>query len=238
MVGTHRLVALVAVYGFFGLTAPPLARYTNELLEHVGSGVQIIAPPPTPAQGLSMFVSNTNQIGLLVFVLIVSSAVAFDAQREMAVFLRTRVAHYRVLLVPRYLVSVASGAGALAVGTAAAWYGTVVLLGGVDTAGMVLGLALSVLYLAFIAAVAAALGARLTSVLTTVAATVAVAVVLGIAGAFGAVGRWLPSHLLGALTSLPLGGDPTDHIPSVVVTALATSGLLVLASRLGDAREI
>lgn len=238
LVRTKRLVAVVAVYAFFGLTSPPLVRYMDSILERVGAGVQVIAPTPTALEGLTTFVSNTNQIGLLVYVLLVSSAVAFDSQREMAVFLRTRVGSYRELLVPKYLLSVAAGAVAFTVGAAAAWYGTVVLLGEVDALGMVLGALLSVLYLAFIGAVASALGARLDSVLSTAGLTLVAALGLGILGTIGALGDWLPSHLLGAFTSLPLGGELAPFLRAAAVTVLATVGLLALAAHLGDGREI
>lgn len=238
LVRTKRLVAVVAVYGFFGLTSPPLVRYMDSILERVGAGVQVIAPTPTAIEGLTTFVSNTNQIGLLVYVLIVSSAVAFDSQREMAVFLRTRVSGYRSLLVPKYVLSLAAGAIAFCVGAVAAWYGTVVLLGDVDPAGMVTGAFLSVLYLAFIAAVAAALGAWLNSVLSTAGLTLVVALGLGILGTIGSAGEWLPSHLLGAFTSLPLGGGFGSYGRAITVTILATVALLALAARVGDRREI
>jgi ABC-2 type transport system permease protein len=238
LVRTKRLLAVVAVYGFFGLTSPPLVRYMDSILERVGAGVQVIAPTPTALEGLTTFVSNTNQIGLLVYVLIVSSAVAFDSQREMAVFLRTRVGGYRELLLPKYALSLAAGAVAFCVGAIAVGYGTVVLLGEVDPLGMALGSLLSVLYLAFIAAVAAALGARLNSVLSTAGLTLVVALGLGILGTIGSLGEWLPSHLLGGFTSLPLGGDLSSYLRASAITLLATIALLALASRLGDAREV
>jgi ABC-2 type transport system permease protein len=238
LVRTHRLLALVAVDLFFGLTSPPLARYMGEILERFSSGVQVIAPPPTPGEGLTTFVGNTNQIGLLVYVLVVASAVAFDSQREMAVFLRTRVRSYRELLVPKYLLSVAAGAGAFTLGALATWYGTIFFLGDVDAAGMLAGILLAVLYLAFIGAVAAMLGARLSSVLTTAVGTLAVAVALGIVGSLGSIGDWLPSHLLGALSSLPLGGDAGSYLRCAAVTVVATLGLLAAAARLGEAREL
>lgn len=238
LVRTHRLVALVAVYAFFGLTSPPLARYMSEILQRVSAGVQVIAPPPTAAEGLTTFVSNTNQIGLLVYTLVVAAAVAFDAQREMAVFLRTRVPSYRSLLVPTYLTSWAAGAVAFTIGALATWYGTVVLLGPVDPGGFLAGTALGVLYLAFIAAVAAVFGACLRSVPTTAVATIGVALALGIVGAIGTLGDWLPSHLLGALPTLGLGGDPASFVPAALVTLTATGGLLGLAIVLGDRREL
>lgn len=238
LVRTRRIVALFGVYLFFGATAPLLARYINEFLQRLGNDIQIVAPAPKPIDGFTNYVSNANQVGLLVFALVISSSVAIDAQREMATFLRMRVSSYRDLLLPKYLVNVGVGATAFAAGALVTCYGTVVLLGSVDAVGVLVGIACTSLYLAFIGAVAAALGARLSSVVTTAVGTLVVALLLGLAGTFRSVGDWLPSHLLGALTELPAGGVIADFGRSAAITVLATIGLLALAVRGGAAREM
>ena len=239
LVRTRRLVALVGVFVFFGLTSPVLARYTGELVQRFGNGVQIIVPAPQPTDGFSSYTSNAGQLGLLVYVLVLASALAFDAQREMAVFLRTRVGRYRVLLLPRFAVTVAAGISAYVLGLIGCWYGTIVLLGVVDAAGVAVGTLFASIYLVFIGAVAAALGARLDSVVTTTVATLAVALALSIAGGIAGVGDWLPSHLLGALTSLTAGSSEAGSYARSSVTALILSAaLLVLATRIGRDREL
>ena len=88
---TRRLAALIGVYLFFGLTGPLTARYLEQILGSLGTeGVRIEFPQPKPADGIVQFMGNVSQIGLLVVVLVAASALAFDARREMAVFLRTR----------------------------------------------------------------------------------------------------------------------------------------------------
>lgn len=238
LVRTRRLVALFAVYLFFGFTSPALARYMGELLDKLGTGVQIVTPAPTPIDGFVTFTSNANQIGLLVFALVVSSAVAFDSQREMAVFLRTRVGSYRELLVPKWSVAVLAGVAAYLAGVLACWYGSNILLGTVDALGVVEGAVCGALFLAFVGAVAAAVGARLHSAVTTAVTTLAIVLGLGVLGAFRAVGEWLPNFLLGALTTLAGGGDLTSFAKSAAVTVAATVGLLALAVRLGSHREL
>lgn len=238
LVRTKRLFALFAVYVFFGLTSPALARYMGELLDRFGGGVQIVTKAPTPIDGLVTYTSNVNQIGLLVFALVVSGAVAFDAQREMAVFLRTRVAGYRALLVPKYVMTVGAGVLAYFVGVLVCWYGTILLLDGVDAVGVLTGAFLGALYLAFIGAVAAVLGSRLDSVVTTAVGTLGIALALGIVGTIGGLGSWLPSNLLGALTALAGGGEPSAYAKAIVVTVVATIALLAVAARSGDRREL
>jgi ABC-2 type transport system permease protein len=129
-VRTRRLFALLAVYAFFGLTGPLTARYLAEILGAVGTeGVQVRFPEPTPADGIARFADNASQIGLLVVMLVAASALAFDARREMAVFLRTRVSRVRAIVLAAYGVSIAGAVAGLLLGSACAWYETTVLLG-------------------------------------------------------------------------------------------------------------
>lgn len=236
-VRTKRWLALVGVYLFFGLTAAPLTRYLAQLMERV-SEVRISGPPTTAVDGFSSYSGNANQLGLLVFAFIVADAVALDARREMSVFLRTRVDRYRTLLVPKFTVPVTVGVVAYLLGVGACWYGSVLLLGSVDAAGVLVGGALGALYLVFIGAVAAAFGSCLRSVVSTAVATLGVALGLGILGTIGWLGAWLPSKLLGALTTLAAGGSLDGLVKPTLVTLLATAVLLVFAAWMGDRREL
>ena len=70
LVRTHRLLALVGIYLFFGLIGPLTARYLSAILGRLGTeGVRVEFPEPTPADGIAQFVVNAYQIGLLVVVL-------------------------------------------------------------------------------------------------------------------------------------------------------------------------
>jgi ABC-2 type transport system permease protein len=238
LVRTSRWLALVGVFVFFGATSPPLNKYMATLVEHLGNGVQIVAPTPSAVSGFETYTRNAGQLGLLVFVLVVSSAVAMRAHFEMAVFLRTRCSSARQLLLPRFVVTVGAGVVAYMFGVLACWYGTVVLLGSVDLVGVVAGAVLGSLYLVFIGALAAAFGSVLRSVVTTAVATLAVALALGIAGAFDAVAAWLPGHLNDALADVAGGGDLTAYTKSAVVTVGVTAVLLIVAARGVDRQEL
>lgn len=229
LVRTHRLVALVATYAFLGATAAPMARYASDFVERFGGDVQVTLPPARPVDGFANYVSNATQLGLLVFVIVISSAVTIDSHPEMAMFLRTRVRHRRDLVLPRYMVTVAAGAASFLVGTLLAWWGTALLLGAVEWQGMALGVVLHLVYLAFIGAVAAALGVRFHSATTTAATTLGVALALAVVGAIEPIGAWLPSRLLGALSTLPGGGNPAEFTRSIVVALAATAVLLATA---------
>jgi ABC-2 type transport system permease protein len=72
------------------------ARYLGQIPDRPGTGgIRVDFPAPRPADGIAQFAGDTAQLGLLVAVMVASSALAFDARREMAVFLRTRVTGVR-----------------------------------------------------------------------------------------------------------------------------------------------
>jgi ABC-2 type transport system permease protein len=239
LVRTHRLLVLLGVYLFFGLTGPLTARYMEAILTRLGTeGVEVRFPPPTPVDGIEQFVGNAAQIGLLVVVLVTASALAFDARREMAVFLRTRVDGVRRILVPAYVVNTAAACAALAVGSLAAWYETAVLLGGPPPVGMLAGIAYGALFLAFAAAVVALAAAVVKGVLATAGTTLVTLLGLGLAGNLAGVDRWLPTALLSAMTGLVDGESPARYLPAAVVAVVAGGAALAAAVAITGRREI
>ncbi|BEL05963.1 hypothetical protein Q0Z83_041540 [Actinoplanes sichuanensis] len=236
---TRRLFVLLAVYAFFGLTGPLIARYLGEILRAVGTeGIEVRFPDPTPADGIAQFVGNTAQIGLLVVVLVAASALAFDARREMAVFLRTRVDGVRSIVFAAYGITLGGAAAGLVLGSACAWYETAVLLGAPPVGAMLTGIAYGVIFQAF----AVALVALAASVVRGVPAAAGVALVLllltGILGRVAGVDEWLPTGLLGALADLTAGAPAADYLPGVAVTVVLTVLAMAAAVVFGDRREL
>lgn len=239
---TKRWIALLGVFLFFGLLGPLTARYLGEILDLAGGdleGATIELPPPAPADGMAQYVSNALQIGTLVAVVVAAGALAFDAIPEMGVFLRTRVADVRALLTPRFVVTVGAVVGSFVLGGLAAWYETWALIGGLPANGVLAGLLLGSLFFVFVVALVAAVAGRATSLLGTVMISILVLVMMPIFGVADAVGRWLPSHLGGALAAIPAGTRSVgDYLPAATVTLVATVALLYLAVRFAAAREL
>jgi ABC-2 type transport system permease protein len=239
LVRTRRLFALLAVYAFFGLTGPLTARYIGEILRAVGTeGVQVQFPEPTPADGIAQFVGNASQIGLLVVVLIAASALAFDARREMAVFLRTRVAGVRSIVLPAYGVTTAGAIAGFLLGSACAWYETAVLLGAPPAGAMLAGTAYGAVFLAFAVALVAFVAALVRGVLAAAGVAVVLLLLTGVVGGLVGAGRWLPTGLLNALGDLTAGQAAADYLPGLAVTLILTTAALAGAVALGNRREL
>lgn len=236
---TRRLLAIVGVYVFFGLTGPLTARYLRQILGQVGTeGIQITFPNPVPADGVEQFVGNAAQLGILVVVVVAASALAFDARREMAVFLRTRVDNVRDIVVPAYAVNAGAAIMGFVAGSLAAWYETAVLLGSLPPLRMVIGIAYGSLFLAFAVAMVAFVAAAVRSVPTTAGVTLMVLLGMAIIGGITGRERWLPTGLASALSTLARGAPAGDYLPAAGIAATSTVVLVVAAVMIGSRREI
>lgn len=236
---TRRLLAIVGVYVFFGLTGPLTARYLSQILGRLGTdGIRVEFPDPVPADGIDQFIGNASQIGLLVVVIVAASAMAFDARREMAVFLRTRVTGVGAIVVPAFAVNAAAAGGGFAAGALSAWYETSVLLGALPATRMLAGIGFGVLFLVFCVATVAFVAALTRSVSATAGVTLVLLLGLAIIGGLGRIGHWLPTHLAGALTELVRGARCTDYAPAAAVTVGLGVALLAGAIAIGSRREL
>jgi ABC-2 type transport system permease protein len=230
MIRTPRAIALAAVFVAFGLIEPVVTRYQNKLLGHVGRGVHITLPPPTPADAMSGYISNASVIGLIVVVAIAAGAFSFDVRPGVSTFLRTRVAGMRQLIVPRYVLNAAAAAGAYLLGTLAAWYETQLLIGAMPAGSVLAGALCETVYLAMAVALTALAASLVRSTLGAVAMALGLLLVLPIIGAWHAADRWLPSTLVNAPVDLISGAHHLQHfVPSLAVTVAVAVTALVLA---------
>ena len=239
LIRTRRLIALIGAYAFFGFVGPLTARYLSAIIDRFGGDeIQVVVPDPVPVDGIAQFAGNIYPIGLLVAVVVAAGALTPGALPEMAIFLRTRVTSAVRLVIPRFTVALAAAAAAYVIGIGIAWYETAVLIGVLPAGGLLLGALFGILYLAFAVAVAAAIGSSLESVLGTVMGFLLVLLLLPIVGIADAVGRWLPSHLVGAQVSLVMDGTVGDYLGSALVTVILIGLLLTAAVNRAGAREL
>lgn len=238
-VRSHRGLVLGIVYVFFGLLGPLTAKYMPQLAKYASTQITIIAPAPKPEHGILNFVSQAGQTGLIVTVIVVAGALCFDARRGLAVFYRTRASGPFALIWPRFVAAAVLAVAAYVLGTAAAWFETAVLLGGLPAADLLEGVLLEAVYLVFAVAVVAAASAVGRRTLSTVGIACGVLfVVLPIAGLITGVGPWVPVKLSNAPATLLTGTDVTTYLRPVAVAAVATVGLLAFAVHQARRRDL
>ena len=242
LVRTKRWIALLGVYLFFGSVGPVIARYLSEILSLAGGeleGAIIEIPPQVPADGMAQYVSNAMQVGTLVAVAVAAGALAFDAVPEMGVFLRSRVDDVRAILTPRFMLTAAAVSLSFLAGALAAWFVTTVLIGALDPSHVLGGAAYGMHYLVFVAAMVGSVASRAQSNLGTVMVSIVILLVLPLVGVVDPSGRWLPSHLAGALRALPAGAaEVTDYLGAALATVVLSVGLWWITLRLAREREL
>jgi ABC-2 type transport system permease protein len=190
----------------------------------------------TALDGITQYVGNAAQIGLLAVVFVAAAALAFDAKPEMAVFLRTR-SSVKDIVVPRFVVSAVASLAAFAVGMATAYVLTGILLDWLDATAVAGGGVLFGLYLAFVVAVVAVVASFIRSVPGVAMLSVGILIVLALGGLVPQLAPWLPSELVGATDALIRGGD-FDFWGAVVITVALSIGLLVISIKRLEQREM
>jgi ABC-2 type transport system ATP-binding protein len=236
---TYRLIPLVAVFVTFGFGGPVLARYLPDLLgNQTSDNLTIIVSKPRPVDGISLFTSNANQLGLLVAVIVAAGVLAVDAKPGLSAFYRTRVRPFDRVVVPRYVVSATIVSLSYLLGALGAWYETIVLLGHLDPGRYVLGIGFTIVYLWFAVAIVTLTASITRSVAGTAGAAVGILLALPIAASFHPVEPWLPSTLLGAQVAMA-GTDPAaDFLGATLTGVAATTAAMLIALHRFRHREI
>ena len=178
LVRTYRVWILLGIFGFFAVLGPATAKYLPEIVERLGGGVEVAVPPASPELAMAQYLGNALQIGLLALAFVAASSLAFDANVEMATFLRTRATVAKILA-PRYAVNMVAAVASLLVA----------------------------LYLCFAVALTGLFASLVRSVPGTALLTIGALIALSIVGLIPAVRPWLPSDLVGGYDALIAGGE-------------------------------
>jgi ABC-2 type transport system permease protein len=236
---TRRWIPLLAIFLLAGFAGPLLARYLPDLVKsQTSENLTIIVGPARPVDGISMFASNADQLGLLVAVIVAAGVLAFDAKPGLAAFYRTRVRPVDRVVLPRFTMTSTAVSVAYVLGALAAWYETTVLIGHLDPGRLLLGIVFTVVYLWFAVAVVVLASSLARSVVAAAALAVGILLALPILGAIPDAKPWLPSTLLGAQVSMAGTGPATDFVRAMVVAIAATGVLMLVGLRRLRRREI
>lgn len=234
---TPRALALAVVFVVIGLIEPVATKFEGRLLRHVGGGVKVTLPPPTPADGLNSYVSEATLIGLILAVAFTAGAMSFDTRPGLATFLRTR-ARSKQLVAPRFALNAGAAAAAYVLGTLGAWYETQLLIGPLPPGGMLAGMLCGAVYFILATAVAAFAAALVRSTIGAVGIALGLLILMPIASAIRPIASWLPSALVGAPAGLVNGSEVLSHFgPALAVAVAGTAAALAASVRLLSRRE-
>ncbi len=233
---TQRLLILLAVFGSFGLLGPLTARYLPDLMESLGEEAVGALPPMTPPDGITQYMGNAIQMGILAVAFVGAAALAFDAKPEIAVFLRTRTS-VRDIFLSRFVMTSAAATTMFAVGMAIAYIGTGVLLEWLDVGAVIVGAISFILYLVFAVAVIGLVASFLRGVPAVAIVSVGVLMLVGLLSIISPLAPWLPGALIGTTDSLIRGAD-FENWRAVASTVVLIPALAAFSISRLQTREI
>jgi ABC-2 type transport system permease protein len=215
---TWRGPGVLAAFLLFGVLGPFTARYQEDIISRVGggNGIQITVPPPQPIDGIIQYLSNAQQIGLIAGVVLAIGAFNFDAQSDIAIFLRTRVPVRRLLLL-RFVVYATGVAVTFVLGAFVAWYETEVLLGHLPVLRLLVGLLYGALFYVYVIALAAVAAAMTRSAIGGVLLALGLVLTPSALAAIPAVNHWIPTSLANAMVDIVRGGSMASPLRASAV---------------------
>ena len=227
---TLRLPVVATVFVLVGLSSPLLARFTPELIEALGgSQLQIVLPPPKPADAVDQLIKNLSQFGILVSVLLAMGSVATEKERGTAGLILTKPASRGAFLVAKIVAISTTLAVATGLAAAAAYFYTLVLFEALPIGGFAMSAVLQWLALVAFASITF-LGSTLTrSALAAAGIGVAAFIAIGILSAFPAIAPYLPVGLGAPARALALGQPVDDLLRPLVATLVLIAAMIGLS---------
>lgn len=227
VVRTRRLLALLSLYAFLGISGPLVAAYAQEIFTHLSTSatIQVTVAAPRPADGVLGYHRSAMQLGLVACIVVTGLALSLDARPALSVFYRSRARVERLLL-PRLAVSASVACAAYTFGLLLAWYETATLIGSPGFGPVAVTWGLGMAYTAFAVALTLMCSALFRSTLGAVGAAVVVVLALPLLGQLPRVATYLPSRLV----TVP--DDVFRHLPGVSATAslLVTAAVAVVGT--------
>lgn len=230
---TRRLVAVAAVFLFFGFLSPLGAKLLPDLLKSMGDtgGVVIEMPPPTVQDALLQYVKNMSQFGVLLAVLLAMGALAREKERGTAAMTLSKPVSRTAFLLSKFVALSLVFGLCLALAGLACYYYTVILFHGTGGARFVeMNLLLGLLIEFYLAVTLLSSTVARSQVL---AGGLGLGTVFGVAilGALPCIGKYMPTALLEWARVLMVGtGEPAWSAVAVCLGGIAACLGIALAA--------
>lgn len=100
---TKKLMGIIAVFIFFAISSPIIAKIMPEFIKTISSGITIIVPPPTWKDAFLQFFKNLNQMIFLILVLIFIGSIAEEKNRRTASLVVSRGIDRKIWVLSKFI---------------------------------------------------------------------------------------------------------------------------------------
>jgi ABC-2 type transport system permease protein len=224
LIRSYRLMVVIIVLLFFGLTSPLLAKFTPELLRLIPTGgISIQIPAPTVMDAIGQYIKNMAQFGILLALLLTMGAIAQEKDKGTAAMMLVKPLPRGAFLTAKFLGLAAMFAVSLVVAGIAAYYYTLLLFEAMDIVHWLVLNALLFVYVLVYVAITLFCSTLTKSQVAAGGIALGLLIILGLIGSIPGLGKYLPGELTTWGARL-MSGDTT---PSWIAFGISM-GLIVI----------
>jgi ABC-2 type transport system permease protein len=226
-----RLIVMLAIMVFFGLSSPLLAKFTPEMLALIPGASQFsqLVPTPTIADAVAQYLKNASQFGVILAVVLAMGAVAIEKDKGTAALLLVKPLPRATFILAKFTALALGFALSLLIGALGAWYYTILLFGTLPVGSFLALNGLTWLWILVFVAVVLFFSTLSRSQAVAAGLGVAFILILSLLGAFPGLKPFLPDQLLAWGASLSLGGGVLPAWGALIVS-LGLIGLALLGA--------
>ena len=226
---TNRLLVVCAVFLFFGIQGPLLAKFTPQLIEAVAPEMQISVPTPTTADAIAQFLKSMLQMGPFAAILLAMGSVAREKERGTAALILSKPAGRPAFLLAKFAALAGLLAAGILLAGLVAYIYTVILFDSPSPAGFAVMCLLVLLQLLVYGAVTFLGSTLVNSALPAAGIGIAAFIGFAIISVIPNVASFAPPALNDPGTAFALGRPVSNLLPPLLVSLALLAGTLLLA---------
>ena len=227
---TYKLLILLIVFIIFGITNPLIAKLTPELLaSFMPEGMLVAIPEPTALDSWAQFFKNTQQMGIIVLVLVFSGVLSNELSRGTLINLLTKGLSREAVIIGKFLAMLSVWSLSVLLSSLLTLVYTIYLFPGDQVQNLVLAVFCMWLFGAFLLAVLLGSATLVSGNYGSLLLTGLTVVVLLILNIIPGARRFNPISL--ATRNMELVSNTTEAsalFAAIGVTGLAILGLITL----------
>jgi ABC-2 type transport system permease protein len=229
---TYRLLAVAAVFVFFGILSPVTDRYMKEIFGAVGTesgGFTFTLPPPSLEGVAGQLLKNLSQFGIICALLLAMGSVAWEKEHGTAGMIMTKPASRAAFLAAKLAaISLNLGLGVI-LGCGLAYLYTGLLYPTNFAIGGYVAAAALLWWMTVGFAAITMLGSTLTrSAIAAAGIALVVLLVTGILGDAPIIGPYMPVSLGKPALDLIMGRDTGDFLGPLVFNVALVPALFIV----------
>jgi ABC-2 type transport system permease protein len=225
LVRTYRLLVVVIVMLFFGLTSPLIAKFTPEMMKLIPTGgITIQMPPPTVNDAIGQYIKNMAQFGILLAILLTMGTIAQEKDKGTAAMMLVKPLPRSTFITTKYLALAAMFALTIILAGIASYYYTLLLFEAMNILHWLALNALLLLYVLVYVAITLLCSTLTKSQVAAGGSALGALIFIALISVIQGIGRNLPGELINWGTRLMMGDNTASW------GALGVSlGLIVLS---------